>query len=144
MTEVGIKRLHPLAQVPKHQRAGDAGADLVLVEPLRLAPGSRGLGLTGLALELPLETMGLVMPRSGLALRHGVTVLNAPGLIDAGYRGEIKVLLINLGEHQVELSTGERIAQLVILGRSEVEFLERTSLSETERGSGGFGHTGNH
>jgi dUTP pyrophosphatase len=143
MTEVGIKRLHPLAQVPKHQRIGDAGADLFLVEPLHLAPGSRGLGLTGLALELPLETMGLVMPRSGLALRHGVTVLNAPGLIDAGYRGEIKVLLINLGEHQVELSTGERIAQLVILGRSEVKFLERTSLTETERGSGGFGHTGN-
>jgi dUTP pyrophosphatase len=88
--------------------------------------------------------MGLVMPRSGLALSHGITVLNAPGLIDAGYRGEIKVLLVNLGDETVDLVPGVRVAQLVVANYSAVDFLVRDELTETLRGAGGFGHTGQH
>ncbi|WP_298208244.1 dUTP diphosphatase [Ferrimicrobium sp.] len=144
MTEIAVQVLHPEAQIPASQLPGDAGADLALVESLTLRPGARGLGRTGLAVELPSGTMGLVMPRSGLALRLGVTVLNAPGLIDAGYRGEIRVLLINFGESTVELLPGDRVAQLVVVPYVGVDYLVRDALSETERGVGGFGHTGHH
>ncbi len=140
--EIGIKLLHPLAQVPRRQRPGDAGVDLTLVEPLSLEPGSRGIGSTGLALELGPQTMGLVMPRSGLALHYGVTVLNAPGLIDAGYRGEIKIILVNLGEGRVDFAVGDRVAQLVVASFVEADFVARAQLGATERGTGGFGHTG--
>ncbi len=142
MTEVAVKLVHPKAQLPVRQLPGDAGADLTLVEPLTLLPGSRGLARTGVALELPPGTMGLVMPRSGLALSHGLTVLNAPGLIDAGYRGEVKVLLVNLGDETVDLAPGVRIAQLVVASYLGVDYLVRDELTETLRGTGGFGHTG--
>ncbi|MGC9154672.1 MAG: dUTP diphosphatase [Ferrimicrobium sp.] len=140
--EIAVRLLHPGAQLPVRQLAGDAGADLVLIEHLTLCPGSRGIGHTGLAVELAPGTMGLVVPRSGLALRSGVTVLNAPGLIDEGYRGEVGVLLVNFGENTVELVPGDRVAQLVVVPYVDVEYVARTQLTETERGAGGFGHTG--
>lgn len=142
MTDIGVKLLHPQAQVPVRKLDGDAGADLTLVTPLVLLPGCRGLACTGIAIELPAGSMGLVMPRSGLALSSGVTVLNAPGLIDAGYRGEIKVLLVNLGDETVELTPGTRVAQLVVSHYLEADFMVRDELTDTLRGDGGFGHTG--
>ena len=107
-----------------------------------LAPGERQLIPTGFAIELPEGFEAQVRPRSGLALRHGVTVANAPGTVDSDYRGEIKVILINLGQEAYTFARGERIAQLVVAPVSRVELLEVTELGETQRGSGGFGHTG--
>ena len=142
MREIAVRLLHPEAQLPVRQLPGDAGADLVLIEHLTLRPGARGIGRTGLAVELAPGTMGLVVPRSGLALRSGVTVLNAPGLIDEGYRGEVGVLLVNLGESAVELLPGDRVAQLVVVPYADVAYVARTELTQTDRGAGGFGHTG--
>lgn len=133
-------------EAPRQQSAGAAGVDLLAAlgvsETLTLAPGARALIPTGLAMALPEGYEGQVRPRSGLAAKHGVTVLNSPGTIDADYRGEIKVILINLGELPFEIRRGDRIAQLVVAPVMAVTFHLKESLDETQRGSGGFGSTG--
>jgi dUTP pyrophosphatase len=131
---------------PRQQTAGAAGVDLLAALPpgevLSLAPGQRTLVPTGLTMALPMGYEGQVRPRSGLAAKHGVTVLNTPGTIDADYRGELKVILINLGDAAFEIRRGERIAQLVVAPVSKVNFELRENLDATERGAGGFGSTG--
>jgi dUTP pyrophosphatase len=147
-TEVRIMRLphgHDLP-LPSYQTALAAGADLIAAvpsdAPLMLAPGARALVPTGLAMALPPGTEGQVRPRSGLAVKHGLTVLNAPGTIDADYRGEVQVPLINLGSEPVAIARGMRIAQIVIAPVVQVAMREVSSLDETQRGGGGFGSTG--
>ena len=132
---------HPL---PKYQTALSAGMDLHanLSEPVVLEPQARMLIPTGLFIELPEGYEAQVRPRSGLALKHGITVLNSPGTIDADYRGEIKVLLINHGQDPFTIQNGERIAQMVIAQHATVQWVETQSLSNTERGEGGYGSTG--
>jgi len=131
---------------PRQQTAGAAGVDLLAALPpgevLSLAPGQRSLVPTGLTMAIPMGYEGQVRPRSGLAAKHGVTVLNTPGTIDADYRGELKVILINLGDAPFEIRRGERIAQLVVAPVSQVNFELRENLDATERGTGGFGSTG--
>ena len=139
---VPIQQVDAALPLPAYAREDDAGLDLYAAETVTLAPGARALVPTGIALAIPPGFAGLVLPRSGLALRHGVTILNTPGLIDAGYRGEVKALLINLGQEPVTLSRGERIAQLVPAPVLRVDFVEVAILSETTRGAGGFGSTG--
>jgi dUTP pyrophosphatase len=147
MATLRIRRLphaHDLP-LPAYETAGAAGLDLraALPEgPLRLEPGERLLVPTGLVLELPVGTEGQVRPRSGLALRHGVTLLNTPGTIDADYRGEVKVILINHGQRVFTVEHGDRIAQLVVAAVLQAEIVEVAELSETTRGAGGFGSTG--
>jgi dUTP pyrophosphatase len=132
--------------LPSYQSALAAGLDLIAAvaadKPLTLAPGARALIPTGIAIALPSGTEAQVRPRSGLAVKHGLTVLNAPGTIDADYRGEVQVLLINLGSEQVAISRGMRIAQLVIATVARAHLTEVVTLNETSRGSGGFGSTG--
>lgn len=128
--------------MPAYAHANDAGLDLVAAEPVTLAPGERALVRTGIALAIPPGYAGFVLPRSGLALRRGVTVLNAPGLIDAGYRGEVKVLLVNHDTAAVRFERGERIAQLVVQRVEPAELGEVDDLPPSERGPGGFGSTG--
>jgi len=141
--KIPIVRLHPDAVVPIPQHPGDAGGDLVAVEGCVLAPGERAMVSTGLAMAIPEGYGGFVLPRSGLASRHGVTCVNAPGLIDAGYRGEIKVALVNLDPSRgYTVSAGDRIAQLVILAVAGLEFDVVTDLPASMRGEGGFGSTG--
>lgn len=132
---------HPL---PKYQTALSAGMDLHanLTEPVVLEPQARMLIPTGLFVELPEGYEAQVRPRSGLALKHGITVLNSPGTIDADYRGEIKVLLINHGQDPFTIQNGERIAQMVIAQHATIQWVETQSLSNTERGEGGYGSTG--
>lgn len=143
MLEVPVVRLDPELPLPRYARPGDAGVDLVAATDLELAPGGRGLVPTGVAVAIPRGYAGFIQPRSGLALRHGVTVLNTPGLIDADYRGELKVLLVNLDPAETFLVTrGERIAQLVVQPVEHVRFVEADELDATDRGEGGFGHTG--
>lgn len=140
---IAVKRLDPDVPLPRYARASDAGLDLHAATRVVLAPGARALVGTGLAVAIPPGFAGLVLPRSGLALRHGVTVLNAPGLIDAGYRGELQVLLVNHDPTAaVTLERGERIAQLVVQAVERVELVEVEELSASERGAGGFGSTG--
>lgn len=129
---------------PNYETSGSAGMDLraAVTSPLTLEPGERILVPTGLMLEIPVGFEGQVRPRSGLALRHGVTVLNSPGTLDSDFRGEVQVLLINHGSEPFEIARGERIAQLVFASLVQVEWVESTSLGETTRGAGGFGHTG--
>lgn len=134
--------LGPGASLPVYQTPGAAGADLCASEHARLEPGERRAVATGLFLEIAEGYEGQVRPRSGLALKHGLTVVNAPGTIDSDYRGEVKVLLINLGQNAFEIAPGDRIAQLVIAPIVQVQFGLATTLGETERGSGGFGSTG--
>ena len=142
-TEVRItnKSRHPL---PGYATDHSAGMDLRanLDSPIILAPGERALIPTGLYLELPEGTEAQVRPRSGLAFKHGVTVLNNPGTIDADYRGEVGVLLINHGRESFEVQDGERVAQLIVARYLRVTFTESADLRATERGAGGFGHTG--
>ena len=145
---VGIVRL-PHAKglaLPSYQSAGAAGLDLLAAldqqRPLTLAPGARALVPTGLRLELPAGFEAQVRPRSGLALNYGITVLNSPGTIDSDYRGEVCVVLANLGHAPFEIRRGERIAQLVVMPVATVVLVEAAELSETERGAGGFGSTG--
>jgi dUTP pyrophosphatase len=135
------KGKHPL---PHYATEHAAGMDLRanLDRPIILEPGQRALIPTGLFLELPEGTEAQVRPRSGLAFKHGITVLNAPGTIDADYRGEVGVLLINLGQEPFEVTDGERIAQLVVARYERVTFTETADLRASERGAGGFGHTG--
>lgn len=140
---IPITRMHENAVIPQYAHLSDAGADLVSVESVTLRPGERRLVPTGIAIALPEGYVGLVHPRSGLAIRNGVALVNAPGTIDAGYRGEIKVCLINLDPQvNVELPAGTRIAQLVVQEVARANFVEVSELSETERGDGGFGSTG--
>jgi dUTP pyrophosphatase len=132
--------------LPDYQTAGAAGLDLFAAipdtKPLTLRPGGRALVPTGIAIALPAGYEGQVRPRSGLATRHGLTILNAPGTIDADYRGEIQVVLANLGNEDVTITRGMRIAQLVIAPVARAQIVEVASLDETVRGSGGFGSTG--
>lgn len=130
--------------LPAYQTAHAAGADVqaALGAPVILKPGGRELVPTGFCYEIPPGFEMQVRPRSGLALKHGVTVLNAPGTIDADYRGELKVLLVNLGPEPFEIKRGERVAQVVIAPVSAATFTEAAELSDTERGTGGFGSTG--
>jgi dUTP pyrophosphatase len=128
--------------LPRYETAHAAGLDLRADEPVALEPGARALVPTGLALEIPPGYEGQVRPRSGLALRHGVTCLNSPGTIDADYRGEVKVILANLGQAPVRFERGERIAQLVVAPVTHAALVEVEVLGESGRGAGGFGSTG--
>ena len=140
--DLDVRQLDPALPVPSYAHPGDAGLDLHAADATVLRPGQRALVPTGLAVAIPDGWAGFVHPRSGLAVDHGVTVLNAPGTIDAGYRGEIRVPLVNLGGEAVEIQHGQRIAQLVLMrvGRARVRPVER--LPDTARGTGGFGSTG--
>lgn len=141
--QVQVLRLDPDLPVPAYAHPGDAGADLVTAVDVTLAPGERALVPTGIALALPDGFVGLVHPRSGLAARHGLSIVNSPGTIDAGYRGEIKVLLVNHDQHErIELRRGDRVAQLVIQRFERAGFVEVPALPESARGSGGYGSTG--
>ena len=142
MRAVPFLRLHPDARLPQQAHADDAGFDLHATEPACLAPGTRAAIGCGFAIALPAGMAALVVPRSGLALRDGLGVLNGPGLIDAGYRGEIKVILINLGSEAFVIQRGERIAQLVLAPVTRLAWSEVDALDETARGAGGFGSTG--
>ena len=140
---ISVKRLDSDLPLPRYARASDAGLDLHAVERVVIEPGGRALVGTGLAVAIPPGYAGLVLPRSGLAFRHGVTVLNAPGLIDAGYRGELKVLLVNHDPcTAATLERGERVAQLIVQTVALVELVEVDELPSSERGAGGFGSTG--
>jgi dUTP pyrophosphatase len=140
---IGIVRLQPDLPLPQYARAGDAGADLAIAEDCELAPGERRVVGTGMAIALPDGWAGFVHPRSGLAARAGLTIVNAPGTIDAGYRGEIKVCLLNTDATEpVRLRRGDLVAQLVIQQVARAEFVELSALPSSERGSGGYGSTG--
>lgn len=139
---VQFQRLRPDAVVPRYMTADAAGMDLVAAASVELAPRARAAVPTGLAMAIPRGYEGQVRPRSGLAIKHGVTVVNAPGTIDADYRSEIMVLLINLGAEPYTIQPGDRIAQLVIAPVVQAELEEVDALSATERGGGGFGSTG--
>ena len=141
--KIEFKLLHELAQAPKYAHNGDAGADLVCVEDVTLKPGERQLVATGVAIALPKGYVGLVHPRSGLANKHGIGIVNTPGTIDSGYRGELKICLINLDPSEsVSLPAGSRIAQLVIQDVTTAKFVEVHNLDDTERSDHGFGSTG--
>jgi dUTP pyrophosphatase len=142
---VPVRRLDPDLPLPSYAHPGDAGADLVCAEDVELAPGARSLVRTGVAIALPEGYVGLVHPRSGLAARLGVTVLNAPGTVDAGYRGEILVNLINHDRSAVaKISRGDRIAQLVVQRVERAQFQVVDELPDSSRGAGGHGSTGGH
>jgi dUTP pyrophosphatase len=138
-----VMRLDARAQLPTRAHPGDAGLDLHAVEEAVLAPGERASIGTGIAIEIPVGHAGLVLPRSGLAARHGISVVNAPGLIDAGYRGEIRVLLLNTDRHErFEVAAGARIAQLVVIAVELAVAVEAEALETSRRGAGGFGSSG--
>jgi dUTP pyrophosphatase len=140
---LGIKRLDPAAQLPTRAHHADAGLDLCALESATLAPGERALVRTGIAIELPRGHAGLVLPRSGNAVRHGIALVNAPGLIDEGYRGEVQVLLLNTDPSEpFAVEPGARIAQLVIIKVSTPDIVELDDLEDTGRGAGGFGSSG--
>ena len=140
---VNIKRLDPTVELPKYAHPSDAGLDLCSNEDCVLKPFERCLVSTGLAIALPDGYAGFVQPRSGLAIKQGLSIVNTPGLIDAHYRGELKVILINLDPiNNIQINKGDRIAQLVILPFLAAEFAEADALDETDRGAGGFGSTG--
>ena len=140
--KIPVTRQDPMYSIPARARDGDAGVDLAASLALEIAPGRRALVPTGIAVAIPPGYAGFVLPRSGIAINHGVTVINAPGLIDSGYRGELKVGLINHGDTSYAISVGDRIAQLVIMAVAAPEFVEVDELDDTSRGSGGFGSTG--
>jgi len=143
VTAVQVRRLRPEARLPVQAYPGDAGLDLAACERVELPPGERGVVGTGIAVAIPPGHAGLVVPRSGLAARHGLGKVNAPGLIDEGYRGEVRVLLLNTDRAEaVTLAAGDRIAQLVITPVPAVEVVETDDLEATARGAGGFGSTG--
>jgi dUTP pyrophosphatase len=138
-----VRRLDPAAILPRRAHPGDAGLDLHTLERVELAPGERASVGTGLAVEIQPGQAGLVLPRSGLAARHGIALVNAPGLIDAGYRGELRVLLLNTDrEATCVLEAGDRVAQLVLVKVETPEVEEVAELSGSERGVGGFGSSG--
>jgi dUTP pyrophosphatase len=143
--EILIKRLDPGLPLPARAHPGDAGTDLFAAQDVELAPGQRAVVPTGIAIALPDGYAAFVHPRSGLAARHGVTLVNAPGTVDAGYRGEIRVTLLNTdAEQPVRLQRGDRIAQLVVQRVAEPVFYEVETLPGSARGEGGFGSTGGH
>lgn len=144
MIEVAVMRLANGQDLPlpAYETAGAAGMDLRAAEPMVLKPGARCLLPTGIAIALPQGFEAQVRPRSGLAVKHGVTVLNAPGTIDCDYRGEVKVPLINLGQEDFQILRGDRIAQIVIAPVTRIAWAEASALAETARGAGGFGSSG--
>jgi dUTP pyrophosphatase len=139
---VKFMKLHPDAVLPAYARPGDAGMDVCACEAATLQPGDRKLIKTGLVMELPHGTEAQMRPRSGLALKHGITLLNTPGTIDEGYRGEVGVILINLGQAPFEVNPGMRIAQMVVSPVLRAEVAEVAEVTNTARGGGGFGSTG--
>ena len=143
MSELPFARLDPEAVLPARAHAGDAGFDLRSAVEIEVGPGERALVPTGLAVAIPEGHAGLVLPRSGLASKHGLTMANAPGLIDAGYRGEVICAVVNLDrEHAVRIARGDRIAQLVVVAIAELEPAWVDELPRSSRGDGGFGSTG--
>ena len=145
MLEVEVHRLDPAVPLPAYARSGDAGCDLVTTVDVELAPGERALVPTGLAIALPAGYAAFVHPRSGLAVDHGVGLVNAPGTIDAGYRGELKVVLVNHDPRRtVRLRRLDRVAQLVVQRVEQVQWRETAQLPGSERGTGGHGSTGGH
>ena len=141
--DIALKMLDPELPVPSYAHEGDAGADLCAREDVTLEPGQRALVPTGVSLALPAGFVGLIHPRSGLATKHGLTVVNAPGTVDAGYRGELKVTLLNTdATTPIVLKRGDRIAQLVIQRVERARFIQVQELDDTARGAGGFGSTG--
>jgi dUTP pyrophosphatase len=142
MNTLKVRRLYPGAVLPAYAHPGDAGLDLYAAVSASLDPGESKLIATGISIELPPNTEGNVRPRSGLALKHGVTVLNSPGTIDAGYRGEVGVILINHGRVRFEVQPGMKIAQLVVAPCMSVDVQETSDLAGSSRGHGGFGSTG--
>ena len=137
-----FKKLSPLAQAPRYATGEAAGADLVSVESVELLPNERKLVGTGISVEFHVSYSLLICPRSGEAFKHGVTVLNAPGVVDSDYRGEVKVMLINLGDKPYKVEVGQRIAQALLVPIWHGSWVEVEELSTTARGDGGFGHTG--
>ena len=138
-----VTRLDERAILPSRAYDGDAGLDLYSVEEAMLAPGARASVGTGIAVEIPDGHAGLVLPRSGLAARHGIALVNAPGLIDAGYRGEVRVLLLNTDrDAEYRVTTGDRIAQLLVIRVDPLEVVEVDALAHSQRGDGGFGSSG--
>jgi len=137
-----FKRIHPDAVLPSYAHPSDAGMDVRSVADLTIAPGGRALVPTGLVMLLPPMYEAQVRPRSGLALKIGVTVLNAPGTIDSGYRGEVGVILMNLGTEDFQVKKGDKVAQIVIAPVTQPVIVETDTLDETDRGAGGFGSTG--
>jgi dUTP pyrophosphatase len=144
MVSIKFLRLHPDAVLPRYATPHAAGLDVsaCMEADIIIQPGTVGLVPTGFAIELPEGYEAQIRPRSGLALKHAISLPNTPGTIDADYRGEVKVILINHGKEPFVIKKGDRIAQMVIAKYERAEFLEVMSLSETERGTGGFGHTG--
>ena len=144
MIQVKVKKLHPQAVVPGYMTEHAAGMDLctVIDAPVSLSPGERTLLPTGLAMEIPPGFEGQVRPRSGLALKQGIALVNSPGTIDADYRGEIGIIIINHGTEIVEFQPGDRVAQLIIAPVTQAELIEVDDLNDSARSSGGFGHTG--
>ncbi|MPY77511.1 MAG: dUTP diphosphatase [Actinophytocola sp.] len=143
--QVPLSRLDPDVPLPRYAKQGDAGADLVTTTDAVIAPGERVLVGTGVAIALPIGYAAFVHPRSGLAARTGLSIVNAPGTIDAGYRGEIKVCLINHDPREsIKLLRGDRIAQLIVQRVAQAEFVEVDELPDSERGAGGYGSTGGH
>ena len=143
MTKILIKRLDPTVPLPSYAKAGDAGADLATRIDFTINPGERMLVPTGISIALPNGYVALVHPRSGLAIKHGISMVNTPGTVDAGYRGELQVILINHDlTESVSFKKGDRIAQLVIQKVETAEFIEVAELPGSERASGGFGSTG--
>jgi dUTP diphosphatase len=141
--DLPFQRLHPEAQLPSAHHPGDAGFDLSSVVEVEIGPGERAMVPTGLAVAIPEGHAGLVLPRSGLASRHGLTLANAPGLIDTGYRGEVVVAVVNLDRSTpVRIAKGDRVAQLVIVGLPEIKPTWAQELPPSHRGIGGFGSTG--
>ena len=143
MSELPLRRLDAAAVLPTRAYAGDAGLDLASAEHVVLEPGERAVVSTGLAVAIPEGHAGLVVPRSGLAARHGITIVNAPGLVDSGYRGDVKVVLLNTDKRETfVVEPGMRIAQLVVIAVPELEPVEEAALAESERGARGHGSSG--
>jgi dUTP pyrophosphatase len=140
--KIPVLKLDPELPTPQRAHPGDAGVDLYAREATRLEPDAWAAVATGVAVAIPEGYVGLVAPRSGLAARHGISVVNGPGVVDAGYRGEVKVVLINHGSEPVMLARGERIAQLVVVPVATPELEPTSELPESARGDGGFGSTG--
>lgn len=142
MTELRIKVLHPDAKIPAYQTDGSAGMDLHSTESVRIHSMETVVVGTGIAMAIPAGYEGQVRPRSGLAAKHGITVLNSPGTIDSDYRGELKVILTNTSKDDYEVCVGDRIAQIVLARVHQLSIVETETLDATDRGSGGFGSTG--
>lgn len=142
MPDIAFQILDEAAQLPARAHATDAGWDVTSIEKLTLAPGERAGVRTGLAMQLPADWCCLVVPRSGLALKGGISIVNAPGLIDAGFRGEVRVILINTSQEPFEVNPGDRIGQFVFMPVPQVKLHEVQDLTDSDRGQGGFGSSG--